>query len=92
MNKRKSITTLEVTEFVRNESIRIISVAGGTTWDSLFSIKQEENHVKLTLEMEARAHHIFAKIMNHFIKGMLQKALNDDLNSVKEYCENNKVN
>jgi hypothetical protein len=90
MNNRKTTTTLEVTEFDRNKSIRIIAIAGGTTWDSLFSVKQEENHVKLTLEMEARPHHIFAKIMNYFIKDMLQKALKNDLKSVKEYCENNK--
>ena len=90
MNKRKATTTLEVTEFVQNERIRIISIAGGTTWDSLFSVKQEGNHVNLTLEMEAKPHHFFAKIMNYFIKGMLQKALNDDLKSVKEYCEKSK--
>ena len=91
MNNKNATTTLEVTEFVHNESIRIISIAGGTTWDSLFSVKQEGNHVNLTLEMEARAHHFFAKIMNYFIKGILQKALSDDLNSVKEYCEKNKL-
>jgi len=88
MNKRKAITTLEVTEFIDNERIRILSIAGGTTWDSLFIVKQEENHVKLTLEMEARPHNIFARIMNSFIKNMLQNALNNDLKSVKEYCEN----
>ena len=88
MNKRKATTTLEVTEYSKNERIRMVSKAGGTTWDSLFTLNQEENIVILSLEMKAIPHHILARIMNHFIKGMLEKALNDDLNSIKKYCEN----
>lgn len=88
MNKRKASTILEVTEFTNNESIRLVSKAGGTTWDSLFQVKPEDDHVTLSLEMKAIPHNIFARMMNRFIKGMLEKALNDDLKSVKGYCEN----
>ena len=87
MNKRKASTILEVTEYHLNERIRFISEAGGTTWDSLFTAKQEKNHIALTLEMQAIPHNFFARILNRFIKGMLEKALNDDLHSVKTFCE-----
>lgn len=87
MKGRKTSTVLEVTEYENNNHIRLVSEAGGTTWDTLFSVSGKNNNIELTLEMEARPHTLIARIMNAMIKGMLQKALDRDMKSVKEFCE-----
>ena len=87
MGKREHTCELAVTEFSENESIRIVSDAGGTVWDSIFKVRKEGEGVELTLEMEARPHKFLAKILNPLIRGMVVKGLESDMDSVKAYCE-----
>lgn len=87
MGKRKASTVLEVTEYLKNERIRLVSDAGGTIWDSVFTVKPVEGQTELTLTMEARPHKFLARLMNPLIKGVLTKALEQDMDCVKEYCE-----
>ena len=37
--------------------------------------------------MDARAHKLPPKLMNPLIKGMVQKAVEKDMDAVKAYCE-----
>ena len=87
MGKRKASTVLEVTEYLQNERIRLVSDAGGTIWDSVFTVKPVDGETELTLVMEARPHKFLARLMNPLIKGMLTKALEKDMDCVKQYCE-----
>jgi carbon monoxide dehydrogenase subunit G len=87
MNKREASTELEVTQYLENESIRLVSDAGGTIWDTEFKVKEADDGVELRMVMDAKPKHILARFTTSLIKNMLQKALDADLRSVKEYCE-----
>lgn len=87
MNGREAITTLEVTEYVENDHVRLVADAGGTIWDTVFSVTEENGATRLEMVMEARPHRFLARIFNFFIRGMVQKAIESDMDGVKTYCE-----
>lgn len=84
---RVGTTVLEVTEYGENEKVRIVSDAGGTIWDTLFTVEQADEGTKLDMVMEARPHTLLARISTPLVKGMVAKGIEADLVSVKEYCE-----
>lgn len=85
---KKMATDLEVTEYVENDHIRIVSDTQGTIWDSLFTVTENNGGCELTLEMEARPYKFISKLMTPIMKGFIGKALERDMDAVKEYCEN----
>jgi uncharacterized membrane protein len=87
MGKRKASTVLEIAEEEKNSHIRMISKAGGATWDSTFSTEAEEDGVQLRLVMTAVPTNFLARISIRMIKGMIAKALKNDMLAIKEYCE-----
>lgn len=87
MGKREASTVLEISELVTNSSIRMVSKAGGSTWDSEFTVSEEPEGIRLQLEMKAIPHNLFARMMNSMIAKMLNKAIAEDLEHVKAYCE-----
>ena len=84
---REATTVLEVTEFVENEHVRIVSDTQGTIWDSIFRVSIKNGKCELTLEMEARPYKFLSKIMTPLVKGFIRKALERDMDAVKNYCE-----
>ena len=86
-NGREASTVLEVTEYVENGHVRIVSDAGGAIWDTLFTTRPAEGGTELGMVMEARPHRLLARISTPMIKGMVARAIEDDLEAVKEYCE-----
>lgn len=89
MGSRRATTELEVTEFVANERVRIVSDQGGTVWDTVFSVSASEDDraTRLDMVMEARPHRLFARIMVPLMKGVVAKAIAADLDAVKTYAE-----
>ena len=87
MGKREASTELEVTEYVENERIRLVADAGGTIWDTVFTVKSAGDGVELTMVMDAKAYKLMAKFFNPLIKGMIKKFIEKDMDAVKEYCE-----
>ena len=95
MNGREAVVELEVTEYVENENIRIVSDTNGTIWDTVFSVSENpgsENQngiptTELKLVMDARTPKITAKVINFLIKGMIKKAIESDMDCVKAHCE-----
>lgn len=87
MNGKQVSTELEVRELVEDEYIRIVSDAGGTIWDSVFSVSEQDGMTELQLVMHAKPYKLTARFINLFIKGMMVKALEKDIQSVKDYCE-----
>ena len=87
MNGREATTTLEVTEHVDNEHVRLVSDTHGTVWDTVFRVKPAGDQVELSMKMDANSYKLLSRIMNLFIKGMIQKALEQDMDAVKTYCE-----
>ena len=86
-NGKDTETELEVTEYIENERVRMVADSHGTVWDTLFTTEQERNSVRLTLVMDAKAYQLMPRIINPLIKGMIKKAIEGDVELVKEFCE-----
>jgi len=84
---REAKSTLEIVEVVENQQVRLVSDEGGTKWLSKATVQSKERGCELTLQLQADAYKFFAKIMNRIFKGMIEKALDADVQAVKEYCE-----
>ena len=87
MNGKEAMTELEVTEFVENDHVRMVTDSHGAVWDSVFTVKRVDGHTELTLVMDVRPHKVMQKMMIPMIKGMISKALEKDMDAVKTYCE-----
>ncbi len=89
MNGREVSTVLEVTGFETDDHIRYVSDAGGTIWDSVFTVQPApgSSQTLLSLHMEVRPYRLGARIFNFFIRGMVVKGVAADLDAVKAHCE-----
>ena len=87
MKGREHTVELEVAEFIRDDRVRMISDEGGTVWDTVFVVEQHDDHVTLVTTMDIRPHRLMARIVSPFIRGMVAKAVEADMDSVKDFCE-----
>jgi len=77
----------EVTEFVPGQRVRMLNVTHGVLWDGVFDVRREGRGAVLSLTMDAVTRNPVVRLMNLFIHGMVQRALEKDLDAVKAYCE-----
>lgn len=89
MGKREATTELEVTEYVRNERVRMVSDAGGTIWDTVFTVTAEEDGpgTRLDLVMEARPYRLMSRLLVPLMKGAVAKAVAGDMDALKTWLE-----
>lgn len=88
MGKRENTVDLEVTEYIENEKVRIVSDAGGAIWDTLFQLRDLGNSTcELSMVMDARPKNIASKLMVNLVKGKVASAVEEDMEAVKAYCE-----
>lgn len=87
MRGKEAATELEVTEYVENERIRLVSDSGGTIWDTVFTTTAHGGNTLLDMVMEARPYKMTAKLMTPMIMSMISKAIERDMDAVKAYCE-----
>lgn len=89
MRGREAATELEVTEYMKNERVRLVSEAGGTVWDSTFTLTptEDERGTRLDLVMEARPQRLLARMLVPLMKGIVAKAIAGDMDAVKAYLE-----
>jgi len=87
MRGREHSQILEVTEYVENDRVRMVSDAGGTVWDTLFTVSTDGDVTRLDVEMDARPHKLMARLTTPLIRGMVSKAVAQDIDAVKAYCE-----
>lgn len=88
MMGREASTVLEVTEYVENEQVRLVSDEGGTIWDSVFTVTPVEGGTELTLIMDASPYTFKSKILTPIMKLVIRMGLVKDMDAVKDYCEN----
>jgi hypothetical protein len=86
-NGREATTILEVTDYQEDQKIQLISDSGGTVWDSIFEVQPDNEATRLTLHMEARPHKWWAYLLNWFMKGIIKRAVERDMDAVKKFCE-----
>lgn len=89
MRRGTATTDLEVTEYEKDDRIRLVSDAGGTIWDTVFTVTPEAGGTKLDMVGEARPYKFMAKLVVPLISPMLTKAIAADMDAIKEYCESN---
>lgn len=87
MNGKESTTELEITEYVENERVRMVSDAGGAIWDTLFTVVRDGESTILTTTLDARPYKLLPKLMYPFIEKMIRKAIEKDMDLVKAFCE-----
>lgn len=87
MRGKEVSTILEITEFEKNDFVRMVSEAGGTTWDTLFSVEDEKKGVRLRMQMTAIPNNFLARMANNMIGGIVRKGIRADMKRVKEFCE-----
>jgi len=87
MKGKEAMTELEVTEYVANDRVRMVADSHGTVWDTVFSVKSVAGRTELTLTMDAKAHKLLPTLMNPLLKGIIRKAVEKDMDSVKAFCE-----
>ncbi len=88
MGGKTAATELEITEHVPNDRVRIVADAHGSVWDSVFSVQPDAGGAtRLTLTMDARPYRLLARIMSPLARGFIRKALAQDMDAVKAYCE-----
>lgn len=89
MNGKQYVTELEITEYEPHARVRMVTDTNGTIWDTLYTIDRREGNTRLELQMDAKAHELMAKLVNHFIQGLVQHAIDRDMDLVQKYCEDN---
>lgn len=87
MKKRETTTELEVTEYEPPERVRLVSDEGGTIWDTVFTVAPTGTGSDLTMVMDARPHRLLARIVTPLLKGTIAKAIESDMDAIKDYCE-----
>jgi uncharacterized protein YndB with AHSA1/START domain len=90
MKGKRQTMDFEITELVPNDRVRIVNVTHGALWDSTFSVRGLDGRTAVTLTMDVTPPHIFAKIMLRLARGMINKAVDGDMQSIKQYCESRK--
>ena len=87
MMGREASTELEVTEHVENERVRIVSEAGGALWDTVFTTVPDGEGTALKMVMDAQPRSASAKMTLPLIIGAVRKAVEEDMDAVKAFCE-----
>lgn len=87
MKGRESTTVLEVTEYEVPRRIRFVSDEGGTIWDTVFTTEATDEGTRLDMVMDARPHKLWARVVNPLFGRMISKAVEEDMDAVKVYCE-----
>lgn len=87
MGKREATAEMEVTEYLKNERVRIVSDSHGTVWDSLFTLEPAGNGTQMLFVMEARPYRFLQRLMVPLTRGIVAKAIEADMDAVKAYCE-----
>ncbi len=87
MGKKEASATLEITEYVENESVRFVSDEGGTIWDTIFTLKPFGDGTQMDVEMDARPYKLFSRIVTPLMIGVIGKYVKKDMDELKEWCE-----
>ena len=87
MKGKKMTTELEITEFVDDQCVRMVADSHGAVWDTLFQVNNESGQTELTMIMDAKPYQLMPKLMIPLTKGMIRKAVERDMDLVKNHCE-----
>jgi hypothetical protein len=81
------VSDFEVTEYIKNERLRIVNETRGAVWDSIFTITPIPNATLLSMRSEVRSHPFIARLVMPIVAFFRRKAIEAEINAVKVYCE-----
>ena len=84
---REETVELEVAEYIEDDRVRMVSDAGGTIWDTMFTVSEGSGNVTLEMQMDIKPRTLLARIMTPLIRRMVVKAVETDMDAVKAFCE-----
>lgn len=87
IGKKTGKTELEVVEYQPYRRARLVAEAGGSTWDTVYDLEPAGTGTRVTMTMTATAHTVRARMLNKIIASTVGRAIERDLDAVKEYCE-----
>ena len=87
MGKREATCDLEVTEYEPEQHVRIVSNAGGTIWDTVFRVTPKGDGTELSMVMNDKPYKLLARLFTPLIRPMVRKAVEKDMDAVKQFCE-----
>jgi uncharacterized protein YndB with AHSA1/START domain len=87
IGKRTGKTELEVVEYQPPGRARLVAEAGGTTWDTVSALEPAGAGTVVTMTMTSTAHTTRARMLNRIIASTVGRAIERDLDAVKEHCE-----
>lgn len=87
MGNKTSESVLEITEYERDQRVRFVCDQGGTVWDTVYTLAEHDQACTLRLVMDARPHQFWARLMTPLIMGWIKRAIDEDLDGIKSYCE-----
>ncbi|MCB9880969.1 MAG: SRPBCC family protein [Planctomycetes bacterium] len=85
MKGREAAVELRITERTPAKRIRFVSDAGGTTWDTVYSLRSEGEGTALHLEMQVRPYKFFARILTPLILPMVRRGIESDMDRVADH-------
>ncbi len=87
MGGKETTNDLAIIDFVKNHLVRFLSIAGGTTWDTVFKVNESGKQTAMSMKMDATPNTVLATFLVPLILEMVSKAIEDDMDSIKGYCE-----
>lgn len=78
MRGREQTVELEVARHEAPTRVRMISDAGGTVWDTLFTVFEDIDQVTLQMQMDIKPYALPAGLTVPLIKGMVIIAIESD--------------
>ncbi len=84
---RERSTIFEVVEYEPIEMVRIVSEAGGATWDATFDIYKKGKSTQLVWTLDGKPQTLKARMAAPLVMGGIERVLAPDLDAVKIYCE-----
>ena len=87
MNGREQTVEIEIAELVHNDRVRMVSNAGGTIWDTMFSVSEDTSKVALEMTMQIKPYRLMSKLITPLIRGLVVKGVEADMDAVMAYCE-----
>jgi len=87
MKGKSSTMDFEVTEYVKDQRVRIVNETHGTIWDSVFTVERDGDATTLTMRMDTKSERLLPRIMMPLICLLIKKAVEGDMDAVKASCE-----
>ena len=87
MHGKDVANELEITEWAENNRVRYVADSHGTVWDTVFTVEPDRDYTLLTMTMESNAKKLIPKIMNRLMSRMVKKAVEQDMDALKQFCE-----